>query len=175
MRGGRLGLPLSLILTISFCLAACSGFRVVDGGPGDSLVVDGPTDAGIVYRDLPTHWLTDARAENGLHPALMISPALRQETCKIVSSPTVPCAEGEACAFYTAAENRCAYCPIEKCGEFDGVCSLEKPCRPFYTCFGGFCMLACPLADKSMCGNPDDCLDIGHPDRGVCARLTMGR
>lgn len=165
---------------------ACSGFHVVDNGEGDAAAIDATVDVpgadligldiasdkGSVYRDLPSNWLTDARAENGLHPALMISPAITEQVCTYVGSPTAPCTEGDACAFYTSEEDRCATCPVEKCENFNNPCSPEKPCRPFYTCFGGFCTVACPLNSRDICGNPDDCLEIGHPTHGVCARLS---
>lgn len=69
------------------------------------------------------------------------------------------------CRFYTPAEGRCESC--SPCGNLDDFCTLSSECDILFSCYLGRCTNFCTLGTQE-CGPVEDCIDIGHPTRGVC-------
>ncbi len=140
---------------------------VVDGGPGPGFdagpagIDAGPTgfDAGPTGFDAgPTGF--DAGA---------LSPELR-----LPDPSGAPCSSpgslGECpgiavCRFFTPAEGRCESC--EPCGNLNDPCSASDECDILFMCFRGRCTNFCTLGTFE-CGAIEDCVEVGHPTRGVC-------
>jgi len=75
------------------------------------------------------------------------------------------CPSIQVCRFYSPSEGRCESC--EPCGNLNAACSSSAECDILFMCFQGRCTNFCTLG-LSECGPPTDCLDVGHPTRGVC-------
>lgn len=69
------------------------------------------------------------------------------------------------CRFYDSEEGRCESC--DPCGNLGAFCDSSDQCDVLFSCFRGVCTNFCTLG-QSECGPVEDCLDIGHPTRGVC-------
>jgi hypothetical protein len=75
------------------------------------------------------------------------------------------CPSVSVCRFYTPTEGRCESCT--QCGNLNAVCSASNQCDILFMCYKGRCTNFCTLG-TSECGPPQDCINIGHPTRGVC-------
>jgi len=75
------------------------------------------------------------------------------------------CPSIQVCRFFTATEGRCESCT--SCGNLNALCSSSAECDILFMCYLGHCTNFCTLG-TSECGPPQDCIDIGHPTRGVC-------
>jgi hypothetical protein len=71
----------------------------------------------------------------------------------------------QVCRFYDTQIGRCETC--ENCGNLNAPCTDGTECDILFACFAGRCTNFCWLGEQE-CGAPDDCLDVGHPTRGVC-------
>ncbi|MGE0786357.1 MAG: hypothetical protein AB7S26_11760 [Sandaracinaceae bacterium] len=71
----------------------------------------------------------------------------------------------EVCRFYSATEGRCESCG--PCGNLNAFCASSAECDILFMCFSGRCTNFCTLGTYE-CGAITDCIDIGHPTRGVC-------
>ncbi|MCB9592558.1 MAG: hypothetical protein H6719_07490 [Sandaracinaceae bacterium] len=71
----------------------------------------------------------------------------------------------EVCRFFTPAEGRCETCG--PCGNLNAPCAASSECDILFMCFRGRCTNFCTLGTFE-CGAITDCVDIGHPTRGVC-------
>lgn len=71
----------------------------------------------------------------------------------------------EVCRFFSPAEGRCETCG--PCGNLNDPCSASDECDILFMCFRGRCTNFCTLGTFE-CGAIEDCVDIGHPTRGVC-------
>lgn len=71
----------------------------------------------------------------------------------------------EVCRFFSTTEGRCESCGA--CGNLGASCSASADCDILFMCFEGRCTNFCTLGSFE-CGPVADCLDVGHPTRGVC-------
>ena len=71
----------------------------------------------------------------------------------------------EVCRFFTPTEGRCETCG--PCGNLNDPCTASDQCDILFMCFRGRCTNFCTLGTFE-CGAIEDCVDIGHPTRGVC-------
>jgi hypothetical protein len=69
------------------------------------------------------------------------------------------------CRFATAEYGLCESC--DACGNLFDPCVEGTDCDILFSCYAGFCTNFCTLGTFE-CGPKEDCLDIGHPTRGVC-------
>jgi hypothetical protein len=69
------------------------------------------------------------------------------------------------CRFATAEYGLCESC--DACGNLFDPCVEGTDCDILFSCYAGSCTNFCTLG-LSECGPVEDCLDIGHPTRGVC-------
>ncbi len=69
------------------------------------------------------------------------------------------------CRFATAEYGLCESCDV--CGNLNAACVQGTDCDILFSCFAGRCTNFCTLGTFE-CGPVEDCLDIGHPTRGVC-------
>lgn len=70
----------------------------------------------------------------------------------------------EVCRFYDSVEGRCESC--SPCGNLGAFCSASNQCDILFMCYLGQCTNFCQLG-TTMCGPPQNCIDIGHPTHGV--------
>jgi len=109
----------------------------------------------------------DARVDGapggGLDPDLAL-PDPSGTVCHAPGSST-GCALGEVCRYFTPSEGRCESCV--DCGNLHASCVKTADCDILFECFQGTCTNFCTLGGGE-CGNPADCVAIGHPTRGVC-------
>lgn len=116
-----------------------------DAGPVGSDAGPGPSDAGALSPELG---LPDPSG------APCTSPGSLGE-----------CPGIEVCRFFTPAEGRCESCA--PCGNLGDSCGASAECDILFMCFRGRCTNFCTLGTFE-CGPIEDCLDVGHPTRGVC-------
>jgi hypothetical protein len=69
------------------------------------------------------------------------------------------------CRFATVEYGICESC--DACGNLNAPCVEGTDCDILFSCYAGACTNFCTLG-TSECGPVEDCLDIGHPTRGVC-------
>lgn len=69
------------------------------------------------------------------------------------------------CRFATAEYGICESC--DACGNLFAPCVEGTDCDILFSCYAGSCTNFCTLGTFE-CGPVEDCLDIGHPTRGVC-------
>lgn len=69
------------------------------------------------------------------------------------------------CRFATAEYGLCESC--DACGNLFAPCTEGTDCDILFSCYAGSCTNFCTLGSFE-CGPVEDCLDIGHPTRGVC-------
>lgn len=69
------------------------------------------------------------------------------------------------CRFATVEYGLCESCDV--CGNLNAPCTEGTECDILFSCYAGRCTNFCTL-DTFECGPVEDCLDIGHPTRGVC-------
>ena len=137
----------------------------VDAGPAGSDAGPGGSDAGPGGFDAgrPDAGRSDAGGGGGmLDPRLEVPPS--GETCATPGS-LGECPSIQVCRFYTTTEGRCETCT--GCGNLDDPCAASIDCDILFSCFDGRCTNFCTLGTFE-CGPVDDCIDVGHPTRGVC-------
>ncbi len=131
------------------------------GGPRDG----GPPglDAGRIDGGRPDAGAPDAGPGGALDPRLGL-PDPSGATC---TEPGLrgDCPGTTVCRFYTPTEGRCESCG--PCGNLNTACTSSAECDILFMCFGGRCTNFCTLGSFE-CGAVADCLDVGHPTRGVC-------
>ncbi|HZS36810.1 MAG TPA: hypothetical protein VFF06_08290 [Polyangia bacterium] len=71
----------------------------------------------------------------------------------------------DVCRFYTATQGRCESCT--SCNNLGAACSASSDCDILFMCWQGKCTNFCTLGTTE-CGPPANCLNIGHPTKGVC-------
>lgn len=86
------------------------------------------------------------------------------EVCGIPGE-TFECGAGQVCRFYDSQLGRCGGCGL--CATDNDPCAASSECGLEFMCYQGRCTKFCTLFNTE-CGSPLDCLDIGHPTRGVC-------
>jgi hypothetical protein len=69
------------------------------------------------------------------------------------------------CRFATTEYGLCESC--DACGNLNAACVEGTDCDILFSCYAGRCTNFCTLGTFE-CGPVEDCLDIGHPTRGVC-------
>ena len=69
------------------------------------------------------------------------------------------------CRFATTEHGLCESC--DACGNLNAPCVEGTDCDILFSCYAGRCTNFCTLGTFE-CGPIEDCLDIGHPTRGVC-------
>ncbi|MBC8068215.1 MAG: hypothetical protein IAG13_07770 [Deltaproteobacteria bacterium] len=69
------------------------------------------------------------------------------------------------CRFATVEYGICESC--DNCGNLNAPCVEGTDCDILFSCFAGACTNFCTLGTFE-CGPVEDCLDVGHPTRGVC-------
>jgi hypothetical protein len=99
-----------------------------------------------------------------LDPALSVPPR-GSEPCETPGS-FGECSGIAVCRLYAAEESRCESC--ETCGNLNASCSASNECDILFTCYLGRCTAMCSFETPQTCGNPSDCVDVGHPTYGVC-------
>ncbi len=145
-----------------------------DTGPADSSGAADNTgsSAGANESSSPTSAATssaessdeDATAGTGtpLDPMLDVPDA--GDMCTTPGSLS-ECPGVAVCRFATVEYGLCESC--EPCGNLNAPCVEGTDCDILFSCYAGRCTNFCTLGSFE-CGPPDDCLDIGHPTRGVC-------
>lgn len=93
-------------------------------------------------------------------------PAASNPPCTTPGSMGGECPSLSVCRHFSAEESRCESC--EACGNLNAFCSQSSDCDILFTCFMGRCTAACDFRTPQTCGNPSDCVDVGHPTHGVC-------
>ena len=71
----------------------------------------------------------------------------------------------DVCRFYTSTQGRCESCT--SCNNLGAACSASSDCDILFMCWQGKCTNFCTLGTTE-CGPPANCLNIGHPTKGVC-------
>lgn len=99
-----------------------------------------------------------------LDPGLSVPPG-SAEPCTNIASLS-ECSGIAVCRFFAAEEGRCESCV--ECGNLFSPCSTSADCDILFQCYDGACTNFCPLEFPQTCGNPDDCIDVGHPTHGIC-------
>ena len=121
-------------------------------------------DANTVDTSAPV--IVDAGVDAGspLDPDLDL-PAAGGVGC---SSPgtEIGCPGISVCRIATATSGRCETCT--NCGNLNASCSASDECDILFQCFMGRCTNFCHLSTPQECGNPTDCIDVGHVTMGVC-------
>lgn len=69
------------------------------------------------------------------------------------------------CRFATVEYGLCESC--DACGNLNAPCVEGTDCDILFECYAGRCTNFCTLGTYE-CGPIENCLDIGHPTRGVC-------
>ena len=69
------------------------------------------------------------------------------------------------CRFATTEYGLCESC--DACGNLNAACVEGTDCDILFSCYAGHCTNFCTLGTFE-CGPVEDCLDIGHPTKGVC-------
>lgn len=69
------------------------------------------------------------------------------------------------CRFATVEYGLCESC--DACGNLNAACTQGTDCDILFSCYAGRCTNFCTLGSFE-CGPAEDCLDVGHPTRGVC-------
>jgi hypothetical protein len=69
------------------------------------------------------------------------------------------------CRFATTEHGLCESC--DACGNLNAPCVEGTDCDILFSCYAGHCTNFCTLGTFE-CGPIEDCLDIGHPTKGVC-------
>ncbi|MCC6215317.1 MAG: hypothetical protein IT376_10635 [Polyangiaceae bacterium] len=72
----------------------------------------------------------------------------------------------EVCRISGPSEGRCESC--SGCGNLNAACSSSADCDILFQCYLGHCVGFCDLQYPQLCGNPDDCVNVGHATHGVC-------
>ncbi len=121
-----------------------------------------PSDLAGVIQDL-TGSTADLLPPGMLDPNLSL-PNANGQTCTQVGYET-GCPAIQVCRFYSPTEGRCESCTT--CGNLHATCSASNQCDILFMCYQGKCTNFCTLG-TSECGPPADCINIGHPTRGVC-------
>jgi hypothetical protein len=75
------------------------------------------------------------------------------------------CAGIAVCRFATVEYGLCESCDV--CGNLNAACTQGTDCDILFSCYAGRCTNFCTLGSFE-CGPAEDCLDVGHPTRGVC-------
>ncbi len=162
------------LLTVATLVAGCARAGderpggPVDARPRDAALGDGPrhdapTDGRLIDApaiDAPV----DAPASN-LDPDLEVPPASNPVCSTPGSLSDAECPGIQVCRFYSTTEGRCDSCG--PCGNLNASCNDSDECDILFMCFQGRCTNFCTLGTFE-CGPPEDCVDIGHPTRGVC-------
>lgn len=133
----------------------------VDAGPGGA-DAGGGSDAGGLDAGRPDAGPPDAGADGTLDPRLEVPPS--GETCATPGS-LGECPAVQVCRFYSTTEGRCETCT--SCGNLGDPCAASIDCDILFSCWEGECTNFCTLGSFE-CGPIEDCLDVGHPTRGVC-------
>ncbi|MCA9562042.1 MAG: hypothetical protein KC561_01070 [Myxococcales bacterium] len=140
-------------------------------GPGEDAASDGtaPEDESVAGEDIPI--ATDIRVaevhieESDLDSDLAV-PASTNETCENprgnFDCPGFP---SQACRFFSSESSRCE--PVTTANLGGDFCNGSDECDVGLACFRGTCTLIC-TPGFSECGVVEWCLDIGHPEWGVC-------
>ena len=105
---------------------------------------------------------TDASGGNPLDPDLDIPD--RGEECTTPGDLN-ECPGIAVCRFATTEHGLCESC--EPCGNLNAPCSEGSECDILFACYAGRCTNFCTLGFPE-CGPVEDCLDVGHPTKGVC-------
>lgn len=69
------------------------------------------------------------------------------------------------CRFATVEYGICESC--DACGNLNDPCAQGSDCDILFMCYAGACTNFCTLGTFE-CGPVENCLDIGHPTKGVC-------
>jgi hypothetical protein len=128
----------------------------LDAAGFDALAEDAlPPDAGFM----------DAAPYDGgaLSPLLMV-PDAGEPVCTIVGSES-ECPFLDVCRFFDGTQGRCETC--SPCNGRDQPCSQSSECDILFACYDGFCTNFCDLGTQE-CGSVQDCINVGHPTKGVC-------
>jgi hypothetical protein len=144
------------------------------GGGGDfaapsdlAIRADGPTPIGDLSQgpsDLARAAPADLSSGGGaLDPGLSL-PDPSGPACATPGS-LGECPFLDVCRFYTSAQGRCESCTT--CNNLGAACSASSDCDILFMCWQGKCTNFCTLGTTE-CGPPANCLDIGHPTKGVC-------
>lgn len=103
-------------------------------------------------------------AGSGLDPELEL-PDPGGTTCRQIGSGA-ECPDIEVCRIASESGGICESC--EPCGNLNASCTASDQCDILFQCFQGHCQNLCPLG-TTYCGAPEDCIDVGHDEYGVCA------
>ena len=98
-----------------------------------------------------------------LHPQLDIAEG--GEVCQTPGHLGECSGIATVCRFHDSDTGRCESC--QECGNLNAFCGDGTQCDILFACFAGRCTNFCTLGTQE-CGAVDDCLDVGHPTRGVC-------
>ncbi len=122
-----------------------------------------PPDLGFMDADPPDEGFRDADPpDGGLDPNLAVPPHSNQ-ACTWPGSAS--CGGPRGCRFWSPHEGRCSGC--SPCNLVGDPCVRDDDCDIIFACYRGFCTNYC-LRSSGCGGIPADCIDVGHPDWGVC-------
>lgn len=102
---------------------------------------------------------------DGLGPGLQYPPG-DNDTCSNIGGSCSDDGDPGICRLYNDSEGRCETCT--SCSGRGQFCTSSSDCDILFHCYQNKCVGHCPLMYPQVCGNPSDCVDIGHPDTGVC-------
>lgn len=155
-----------------------------DGGPGDgSEIADddtadgaagdtGVVDAGVDGGDGGARDGGRPRGPTGLDPDVVL-PDPSAPPC---DWPGASCGSVRTCRLDSPDGGRCDNCgPQGLCsGLIRTFCSQSLDCDLGLQCFRGRCTLFCSLSlGGPECGKPGLCVNVGHPERGLCDAANM--
>lgn len=106
---------------------------------------------------------SDLTSTGSLDPGLAL-PSASGAPCTMPGSLT-ECVGIDVCRFFTPAQGRCESCT--SCNNLGAACTASADCDILFMCYLGKCTNFCTLGTTE-CGPPANCLNIGHPTRGVC-------
>lgn len=138
--------------------------------PSDDSTSDAPADTSSAVTDEDTSVTdlgsssdgTDTASGTPLDPDLDIPDG--GEQCDYPGD-LQSCPGIAVCRFATAEYGLCESC--DACGNLFAPCVEGTDCDILFSCYAGSCTNFCTLGTFE-CGPVEDCLDIGHPTRGVC-------
>lgn len=138
--------------------------------PPDSSATDAPmslSDAWVLGDALASIDATATAPDGGsdLDPNLSVPDPGNQVCMTPGSLSDTECPGVQVCRFYDSSSGRCDSC--SPCGNLNASCSASDQCDILFMCYLGRCTNFCTLSTTE-CGAPQNCVDIGHPTRGVC-------